>query len=287
MQGDDLPLEMRIDLEIRDVLIRHKKTAWKVMEYDLLPALNRHWCSSKKEEHNISKDDAVKEWLQMMHNQSRLSNEERSAEGMLRRILWDYGAPAWKVMDERVDDLNKHLWYSSQWARRDIGRDNAINDWLNKYTKYLHNKELLEIEYAYKNGEYAEDEQDLYAFVKTHCDQIEQIQQTMQSKMKKSGKYIDLLEATRILFTKLRTVNPQRDIKAQLKEIEKELWIQQAKDENTRRRVVTEWSKNYAPGWRDHKAMIIEYILNVQAEKFRRIFQELHPPRIPHYANAC
>lgn len=288
MPVEELPLEMRIDLEIRDVLIRHKTTAWDIMETDILDGIKRQrQCSSHEIPYDISATGALKDWLYVMESRCLRpdpSEAEAESEQRLMRLLRDHGIYALKVMADRIDDLKKHVWYASEEAKGDIGRRAALDDWIKKYTWYPNNREFLEIEYAYKSGEFRDDEQDLYAFVKTHREDIEACRESWQSRIK-SGKQISLLDATRLLFFKKQSVNPRRDMLLQKGEIDKEIESQHANDEDTRVRIARDYGKNRAADWRDRKVKIIEYILTIHADKVLKLLNET-PKLQLEYANA-
>ncbi len=273
MPAEELPLEMRIDLEIRDVLVRYRTTAWDIMEKDILDGIMRHkWCCSRKRGSDIGESCALNDWLYIMQGRClrpEPSEAEANSERVFMRLLRYYDVYALKVMAERADDLNKHLWYASEDAGKDIGRSAALDDWISKYTWYLGNKELMEIEYSYKRGEFREDELDLYEFVRTHRAEIEEYQKSWQRKIK-SGKRITLLDATKLLFLKKQSVNPLRDISTQVGEIRREIERHQANDEETRIRI----ARNMAAGWRDRKVKAIEYIITTHSDRILRYLNE-------------
>ena len=175
-------MEMRIDVQIRDVLIRHRTTAWAIMEQDILDGIKRQmWCCSQECGYDVSETTALSEWLYAMYGRClrpEPSEAEAESERAFMRLLREYQLTALKVMADRADDLNKHLWYESEAAGRDIGREAALDDWIKKYTWYLGNRELMEIEYAYKRGEFSRDEQDLYEFIRTRKQEIEAVSYT-------------------------------------------------------------------------------------------------------------
>ncbi len=277
MPADDLPLDMRIDLEIRDVLIQYRTTAWDIMEYDILDGIKRHkWCCSCQRGQDIGETRALSDWLYMM--QSRClrpdpSEAEVGSENKFMRLLRDHGLVALNVIADRVEDLNKHLWYESEEAGRDIGRSAALDNWIRKYTWYPGNRELMEIEYAYKRGEFREDEQDLYEFIRTHRADIEECRKSWQAKIR-NEKQISLLDATKLLFLKKQSVNPKRDIVTQLGEINREIERQHANDEDTRIRI----ARDRAAGWRDRKVKAIEYIITIHSDRILKYLNEAPKP---------
>jgi hypothetical protein len=283
MPAEELPLEMRIDLEIRDVLIQHKTTAWDILENDILDGIKRHkWCYSRENGYDVGETGALRDWLYIMQTRClrpEPSEAEAGAEHRFMRLLRDHGLIALKVMADRADDLNKHAWYESEDVGGDIGRHTALDDWIKKYTWYPGNRELMEIEYAYKRGEFIEDEQDLYAFIKTHRAEIEEYQKSFQRKIRPAGE-ISLLDATRLLFFKKKTVNPRRDIALQLGEINSEIERQHANDEDTRTRIALDFRNNRAADWRDKKVKIIEYILTIHADKVLKYINEAPKPQL-------
>lgn len=282
MPAEELPLDMRIDLQIRDVLIQYKTTAWDILENDILDGIMRHkWCRSRQSGYDIGETGALSDWLYI--TQARClrpdpSEAEAESEYAFMRLLRDHGILALKVIADRVDDLNKHLWYESKEAKQDIGRKASLDDWIRKYTWYPGNRELMEIEYAYKRGEFREDEQDLYEFVRTHRAEIEECRKSWQAKIR-SEKPISLLDATKLLFLKKQSVNPRRDIAVQLGEINSEIERQHANDEDTRLRIEMDYGKNKAADWRDRKVKTIEYIITIHADKILKYLDEAPKPQ--------
>jgi hypothetical protein len=281
---EELLLEMRIDLAVRDVLVRHKGTAWKVLEYDLLKALEVHkYVSSFNQQKDIGKDQAAKEWLECMHNRSNLAENEKPAEEDFRKILWDYGGKAWDVMQKRVKDLNDHRYYLGEWLKYDVGSDSAMNDWIRKYTWYR-SKELVKIEYDYKEGMYNSIEGNMYDFVKAHREDILEIVQNRSEieytrpelkKKKAAGSTkirrkipINLRYATQLLLLDRKSVNPRAEFAMQIEEEEKEAYITQNPDHEA---VMRQWAKEHAADWRDHYALVLEFILRTQEEKFMSV----------------
>ncbi|MEM2916573.1 MAG: hypothetical protein QXT19_04425 [Candidatus Woesearchaeota archaeon] len=273
MPVEEFPLEMRIDLKIRDVLKQYRTTAWDIMEHDILGGVEKHkLCLSYERRYDVRKVDSLKDWLDVMRFRClrpEPSEAEMESERALMRLLRDYEIVALNVMEERVDDLNKHLWYSSEWAGRDIGRSVALDDWIKKYTWYPDNRELLEIEYAYKKGEFRQDELDLYEFVRSHPEEIEEYRQVLKRRIKYAGE-ISLIDAIRLLFLKKQSVNPGRDIIVQRDVIQKEFESRQANDEETRIRI----ARDRATSWRDKHIKIIEYIITVQSDRLLALLQK-------------
>ncbi len=278
-------LEMRIDLEVRDVLARYRATAWKVLEYDLLPSLDLHkWYASKNQDKDIGKQQAAKEWLEIMHNKSAVGEHEKPAEQDFRRILWGYGEKAWEVMAKRVDDMQKHRHYLYVWLKYDVGRESAVNDWVKKYTWYR-SKELMKIEYDYKNGTYDEVEMLMYEFVKKHKDDILEIAQKRSNveytkpKLKKMKEQhletkvlrkqpVNLRYATQLFLLDTKSVNPSTENKMQIKEAAKEAYITHNPDLEA---VMRKWAEEHAADWRDQYGLVLEFILRTQEEKFMSV----------------
>ena len=290
---EELLLEMRIDLAIRGVLIRHREKALKVMEYDLLPALDLHkYFSSKNQQRDIGKQQAAKEWLEIMHNKTNLSDSEMYAEMELRSILWEHKEKAWNVMEKRVKDLQDHRHYLYEWRNKDAGREGAVDDWIMKYTQYQ-SKELLRIEYCYKQGKYDAVEKLMYEFVEKHRADIEDICQNRsdieytktylkkkKEQMKEKGETklrrktpVSLIYATRLLLLERKSVSARTENAMQIEEAMKEAFIRHNPDKE---QVMRDWAIN-APGWRDHYTMVLEFILRTQEEKFLSVLKQQVP----------
>jgi hypothetical protein len=293
---EELLLEMRIDTAIRDVLVRYRGTAWKVMEYDILPALNLHkYLSSINNFRDIGKEQASKEWLEIMHNKSNLAEAEKPAEQEIRKVLWEQGEKAWNMVEKRVSDLNKHRYYLGEWLKNDVGRESAANDWVKKYTWYR-SKELMKIEYDYKDGMYDEVESKMYDFVKKHKDEIMDIaeyrshaeytrkelakiakeeQETKIMHPKQQRKHpLNLLQATHLLLFEKKTVGATSEMRLQMEEIAKEAYITGNPDYEA---VMRKWAQEHAKAWRDHYAYVLEFILRTQEEKFLSVLTGKSP----------
>jgi hypothetical protein len=299
---EELLLEMRIDLAIRDVLIKHREKAWKVMEYDLLPALDVHkWYASKNGD--IGKQQAAKEWLEIMHNKTNLSDSEMYAEMELRSILWEHKEKAWNVMEKRVKDLKDHRHYLYEWRKNDAGREGAVDDWIKKYTWYQ-SRELLRIEYCYKQGKYDAVEKLMYEFVKEHSEDIKDVVENRsdieytktylkkkKEQMKEKGETklrrktpVSLIYATHLLLLGRKSVSTRTENAMQIEEVCKEAFIKHNPDLN---QVMIDWSKEHAVAWRDHYTSVLEFILRTQEEKFLSVLKEQVPScSAGSYANA-
>jgi len=161
-----------------------------------------------------------------------------------------------------------------------------------KYTQYQ-SKELLRIEYCYKQGKYDAVEKLMYEFVEKHRADIEDICQNRsdieytktylkkkKEQMKEKGETklrrktpVSLIYATRLLLLERKSVSARTENAMQIEEAMKEAFIRHNPDKE---QVMRDWAIN-APGWRDHYTMVLEFILRTQEEKFLSVLKQQVP----------
>ena len=175
----------------------------------------------------------------------------------LRRLVRDYGADFIKQARCLLDDVDKHKWYLSERAGRDVGYDAAIADWNARYGRF-ENPEILGIEREYKAGRYSVLEDKLVKFVSNNKNLID--------KMKNYSS--DSLIALKLLLLKRKSIDMPTESRMQIEEIQKEAWY---RGTNDCEKVALDWAKRHAAGWRDNYTLVLTYILEVKKEKFQQL----------------
>lgn len=132
--------------------------------------------------------------------------------------------------------------------------------------------EIDELERDYAAGRFAKILKDLEIFVRNNRDNILKFKDRM-AKLKGAVLQDDLV--LKMYIMQIRSINPSEEIRAQLGEIEREIWIRgetlgQAPD---RKLVAREWCQRHAPGWRDHRVMEIIYVVDRNREALVRLLQ--------------
>lgn len=130
--------------------------------------------------------------------------------------------------------------------------------------------ELEEIRRKYESGELAPLRDDLERFLIAHRDRIRALQ---RDRIEKGQPELPPEVAVKLYILQHRTVNPQRDIADQLREIEREKWIRgvDAGAEPDPQKVASEWARRYSAGWRAHRVTSIVYVFEREKERYLRI----------------
>ena len=127
--------------------------------------------------------------------------------------------------------------------------------------------EIDEIKENYESGKFDHIKNDLVDFITKYKNDIKAIKSDT-TVVTKFGNITDEV-AIKLFILKHRSINPMREIKEQLAEMEREKWIkgvQTGKDPNSQQ-VAEEWAKLYSPGWRDHRVLSIIYVFERDKEK--------------------
>jgi hypothetical protein len=132
-------------------------------------------------------------------------------------------------------------------------------------------EELKKLSDDYCLGQYRDLEKDLEEFIRKNKESIRKFKET-------ELKHLDVVTSTNELAIKLyilktRTINPATEIRTELAEIEKEIWIQGEKISGTpdRNKIATEWCKLHAPGWRDKWVFAALYVFEHNKDHYIRL----------------
>lgn len=126
--------------------------------------------------------------------------------------------------------------------------------------------ELDDIRRQYESGLLDSIKDDLGHFIRLHKSKILAYREEQQ------GKGLTLPDDAAIKFYLLRyrSINPQREIREQLEEIQKEKWIRGvltgcAPDAQE---VALEWARTHSAAWRQHRVTTIVYVFEQDKERF-------------------
>jgi len=126
--------------------------------------------------------------------------------------------------------------------------------------------EIDDIRNQYEAGQLDSIKEDLGHFICAHRTKIQEY------RAQQEGKGLSLPDDAAIKFYLLRyrSINPQREIREQLEEIQKEKWIRGiltgcAPDGQA---VAAEWARVHSAAWRQHRVTTIVYVFEQEKERF-------------------
>ncbi len=131
--------------------------------------------------------------------------------------------------------------------------------------------EIDELERDYAAGKFDRIRADLEVFVKNHREQILKFKERLRLKGTPPSDEVVL----KMYIMQIRSINPAEEIKAQLAEIEREIWIrgETIGREPDRKLIAREWCLRHAPGWRDHRVMEIVFVVDRNRERLIQLLQ--------------
>lgn len=134
--------------------------------------------------------------------------------------------------------------------------------------------EIDEIRCSYEKGELDFIKADLEEFLRRHRREIKEFMALLNSKQTHSPVTLD--GAVRLFITKKQSINPVRDIQDQIREIEREKWIQGVHNQRPPEpeTVAQNWAKCHSPGWRSHRVTSILYVFDREKEHYLSLLRE-------------
>jgi hypothetical protein len=134
-------------------------------------------------------------------------------------------------------------------------------------------EELKKLSQDYCLGQYKELEKDLEDFIRNNKEAIKKFKETELKNLDVDSPSNEL--AIKLYILKTRTINPTTEIKKELSEIEKEIWIQGEKIKSSpdRNKIALEWCKLHAPGWRDNWVFAALYVFEHNKEHYIRLLE--------------
>lgn len=130
--------------------------------------------------------------------------------------------------------------------------------------------EIDEIRRKYDTGVLDSLKEDLDRFLRTHREQILTLQ---REQVARGMKEMTCEVAVKFYILRQRTINPQRDIRDQLREIEREKWIQGVNSGRAPdpQEVALEWSRRHSANWRSHRVTSILYVFERDKERYLKL----------------
>ena len=126
--------------------------------------------------------------------------------------------------------------------------------------------ELDDIRRQYESGQLDSIKEDLGRFICAHRSRI------LDYRAEQQLKGLTLSEESTIKFYLLRyrSINPGREIREQLEEIQREKWIRGvmtgcAPDEQA---VAQEWARTHSAAWREHRVTTIVYVFEQEKDRY-------------------
>ena len=126
--------------------------------------------------------------------------------------------------------------------------------------------EIEEIRRQYESGQLDSIKEDLGRFIVAHRSRILDYRAEQELK----GLQLPDDAAIKFYLLRYRSINPQREIREQLEEIQKEKWIRgiiqgRPPDEQA---VALEWARTHSAAWREHRVTTIVYVFEQEKEKY-------------------
>ena len=129
--------------------------------------------------------------------------------------------------------------------------------------------ELEEIRDEYESGRLESIKQDLERFLLAHRKEIAEC----RAKEDREGTPLPLVDSVKLFILRHRSINPQREIRDQLEEIQKEKWIRgvQTGCSPDPQQVTVEWAAAHSAAWRQHRLTTIVYVLERDPDRYLKL----------------
>ena len=126
--------------------------------------------------------------------------------------------------------------------------------------------ELENIRQRYESGQLDSIKEDLGRFIVAHRSRIQEYRVELESKG------LSLTDEATIKFYLLRyrSINPGREIREQLEEIQKEKWIRGVRQgcPPDEQEVALEWARTHSAAWREHRVTTIVYVFEQEKDRY-------------------
>jgi hypothetical protein len=134
--------------------------------------------------------------------------------------------------------------------------------------------EIDKLEKDYQSGRFKLIESQLGKFIQEHKSKIKEFKKKELINVKNVAPSDEL--AIKLFILKSRSISPLDEIKAELDEIEKEVWYQSEKEKKPvdRNKIALEWCKKHAPGWRDNWILGALLVFERNKKKFVTLLNE-------------
>jgi len=129
--------------------------------------------------------------------------------------------------------------------------------------------EIDEIRVKFESGQLDSIKVDLERFLIAHREDILRYRVEQETK----GLAMTSEAAVKFYILRQRSVNPGRDIRDQLDEIQKEKWIRgvQSGSPPDAQAVAREWARSCSAGWRSHRVTTIIYVFERDKERYLKL----------------
>ena len=126
--------------------------------------------------------------------------------------------------------------------------------------------ELEDIRRQYESGQLDSIKEDLGRFIIAHRPRIQEYRVELESKG------LSLTDEATIKFYLLRyrSINPGREIREQLEEIQREKWIRGVRQgcPPDEQEVALEWARTHSAAWREHRVTTIIYVFEQEKDRY-------------------
>ena len=133
--------------------------------------------------------------------------------------------------------------------------------------------EIGHIREKYDKGELDQIRRDLEQFLVAHRERIRDLQ---QKKFAGKTKLVSPEVAVKLYILQHRSINPAREIREQLHEINREKWIhgEMLGRPPDSQAVARSWARKHAVGWRSHRVMEIVFVFDQEKKKYLKILEK-------------
>lgn len=153
------------------------------------------------------------------------------------------------VSEESVDQkTNIKGFYPSNWGNMET------------YTS------VSEIKNRYEEGELDRVKEDLEMFLRNRKEPILSFQNTLEDQF--PNREVDLEFAVKAYILKVRSINPEAEIKKEVKMIRSEVDRIQSQKDIPREEIVRKWCSKYASAWREQRVLSILYVFEQHKDHY-------------------
>ena len=126
--------------------------------------------------------------------------------------------------------------------------------------------ELDEIRRRYESGQLDSIKEDLARFIVAHRSRIQEYRVAQESK----GLSLTDEATVKFYLLRYRSINPGREIREQLEEIQKEKWIRGVRQgcPPDEQEVALEWARTHSAAWREHRVTTIIYVFEQEKDRY-------------------
>lgn len=131
--------------------------------------------------------------------------------------------------------------------------------------------DLDDIRRQYESGALDSIKEDLAKFICAHRTRIQEYRAEYEGK----GMTLPDEAAIKFYLLRYRSINPQREIKEQLEEIQKEKWIRGIRQGSPpdAEAVALEWARSHSAAWREHRVTTIIYVFEQEKARYCKLLE--------------